>query len=238
MREEVAAKVNSRVLPGGDSTLLPSELTTTSRAAAALASGLSGDISAVFTDASFTFSRHHRCSGRHPQLQLCLHHRSQPLRLSLRHQSARSPRPLHPWHPACRHRADVRGAQSSRRVGVPRYRSREFLWQEGHTAFQTKAEADVEVRQVLDLYKAVYEELLCVPVIQVRRHSEHVERGCSLRATPRLAHCGRITSSAPLLQSVSCPLATLSWVSLSTSSLRGPSCAPSCTSTFTATRPL
>lgn len=29
---------------------------------------------------------------------------------------------------------------------------REFLWQEGHTAFATKEEADAEVRQILDLY--------------------------------------------------------------------------------------
>ncbi|KAK3278311.1 hypothetical protein CYMTET_13745 [Cymbomonas tetramitiformis] len=49
---------------------------------------------------------------------------------------------------------------------TPFIRSREFLWQEGHTAYATKPEADVEVRDILDLYKKVYEELLCVPVIQ------------------------------------------------------------------------
>ena len=49
---------------------------------------------------------------------------------------------------------------------TPFIRSREFLWQEGHTVFATKAEADVEVRQILDRYKAVYEGLLAVPVIQ------------------------------------------------------------------------
>ncbi|KAG8817203.1 hypothetical protein FRC19_011494, partial [Serendipita sp. 401] len=47
----------------------------------------------------------------------------------------------------------------------PFLRTREFLWQEGHTAFLTKPEADVEVRQILDLYRRVYEELLAVPVI-------------------------------------------------------------------------
>ncbi|KZT41612.1 prolyl-tRNA synthetase [Sistotremastrum suecicum HHB10207 ss-3] len=47
----------------------------------------------------------------------------------------------------------------------PFLRTREFLWQEGHTAHLTKAEADVEVRQILDLYRRVYEELLAVPVI-------------------------------------------------------------------------
>ncbi|KAJ7460542.1 hypothetical protein FB451DRAFT_1341312 [Mycena latifolia] len=47
----------------------------------------------------------------------------------------------------------------------PFLRTREFLWQEGHTAFLTKAEADAEVRQILDLYRRVFEDLLAVPVI-------------------------------------------------------------------------
>jgi prolyl-tRNA synthetase len=47
----------------------------------------------------------------------------------------------------------------------PFLRTREFLWQEGHTAHARKEEADVEVRQILDLYRRVYEELLAVPVI-------------------------------------------------------------------------
>lgn len=49
---------------------------------------------------------------------------------------------------------------------TPFLRSREFLWQEGHTAFATKAEADKEVLQVLEFYRAVYEDLLAVPVIK------------------------------------------------------------------------
>ncbi|KAL0958476.1 hypothetical protein HGRIS_000615 [Hohenbuehelia grisea] len=47
----------------------------------------------------------------------------------------------------------------------PFLRTREFLWQEGHTAHLTKGEADTEVRQILELYRRVYEELLAVPVI-------------------------------------------------------------------------
>jgi len=39
------------------------------------------------------------------------------------------------------------------------------LWQEGHTAHLTKAEADIEVRQALELYRQIYEDLLAVPVI-------------------------------------------------------------------------
>eukprot|EP01083_Nonionella_stella_P069016 183677_1 len=49
---------------------------------------------------------------------------------------------------------------------TPFIRTREFLWQEGHSAFETKAEADEEVRAILDIYARVYEELLAVPVIQ------------------------------------------------------------------------
>jgi len=54
---------------------------------------------------------------------------------------------------------------SQRRYLEPFLRTREFLWQEGHTAHLTKEEADVEVRDILDLYRRVYEELLAVPVI-------------------------------------------------------------------------
>lgn len=47
----------------------------------------------------------------------------------------------------------------------PFIRTREFLWQEGHTAYLTKPEADKEVLEILDLYRRVFEELLAVPVI-------------------------------------------------------------------------
>jgi len=49
---------------------------------------------------------------------------------------------------------------------TPFLRSREFLWQEGHTAFATLEEAAVEVLQILDLYSRVYEEILAVPVVK------------------------------------------------------------------------
>ncbi|KAG8955439.1 hypothetical protein FRC04_008790 [Tulasnella sp. 424] len=47
----------------------------------------------------------------------------------------------------------------------PFLRTREFLWQEGHTAFATKAEADKEVLDILELYRQIYVDLLAVPVI-------------------------------------------------------------------------
>jgi prolyl-tRNA synthetase len=43
------------------------------------------------------------------------------------------------------------------------------LWQEGHSAFAQKHEADEEVLQILDLYARVYEEIMAVPVIKGRK---------------------------------------------------------------------
>ncbi|KAL6506473.1 hypothetical protein OROGR_024654 [Orobanche gracilis] len=55
---------------------------------------------------------------------------------------------------------------------TPFIRSREFLWQEGHTAFSTKEEADAEVLEILELYRRIYEEFMAVPVIKGKK-SEH-----------------------------------------------------------------
>ncbi|XP_066236395.1 bifunctional glutamate/proline--tRNA ligase [Saccopteryx leptura] len=51
----------------------------------------------------------------------------------------------------------------------PFLRTREFLWQEGHSAFATFEEAAEEVLQILDLYARVYEELLAIPVVKGRK---------------------------------------------------------------------
>jgi len=51
----------------------------------------------------------------------------------------------------------------------PFLRTREFLWQEGHTAFATFNEAKEEVMVILDLYRRVYEELLAIPVVRGRK---------------------------------------------------------------------
>eukprot|EP00529_Nitzschia_sp_RCC80_P004441 CAMPEP_0113504732 /NCGR_PEP_ID=MMETSP0014_2-20120614/34883_1 /TAXON_ID=2857 /ORGANISM="Nitzschia sp." /LENGTH=923 /DNA_ID=CAMNT_0000399883 /DNA_START=41 /DNA_END=2809 /DNA_ORIENTATION=- /assembly_acc=CAM_ASM_000159 len=48
---------------------------------------------------------------------------------------------------------------------TPFLRTREFLWQEGHTAHATFEEADEMVMAALDLYKQAYQDLLSVPVI-------------------------------------------------------------------------
>jgi prolyl-tRNA synthetase len=49
---------------------------------------------------------------------------------------------------------------------TPFLRSREFLWQEGHTAHTSYEEAQQMVLVALDLYRQVYEDLLAVPVIK------------------------------------------------------------------------
>ncbi|XP_021712876.1 bifunctional glutamate/proline--tRNA ligase [Aedes aegypti] len=51
----------------------------------------------------------------------------------------------------------------------PFLRTREFLWQEGHTAFGVKADAEQEVLDILDLYAKVYTDLLAIPVVKGRK---------------------------------------------------------------------
>ncbi|XP_039385569.1 bifunctional glutamate/proline--tRNA ligase isoform X2 [Mauremys reevesii] len=51
----------------------------------------------------------------------------------------------------------------------PFLRTREFLWQEGHTAFATYEDAAEEVLQILNLYARVYEELLAIPIVKGRK---------------------------------------------------------------------
>ncbi|ETI21430.1 proline-tRNA ligase [Cladophialophora carrionii CBS 160.54] len=51
----------------------------------------------------------------------------------------------------------------------PFLRTREFHWQEGHTAHLTEQEAGKEVLEILDLYAGVYEELLAVPVMKGKK---------------------------------------------------------------------
>jgi prolyl-tRNA synthetase len=48
-------------------------------------------------------------------------------------------------------------------------RTTEFLWQEGHTAHATDAEAEEEARRMLDVYAAFAEETMAVPVIKGRK---------------------------------------------------------------------
>jgi prolyl-tRNA synthetase len=55
------------------------------------------------------------------------------------------------------------------KVTRPFLRTTEFLWQEGHTAHETEAEAEEETRKILDLYKEMVETELAMPVITGRK---------------------------------------------------------------------
>ncbi len=47
----------------------------------------------------------------------------------------------------------------------PFLRSREFLWQEGHTIHATRKEAEEETRRMMDVYKWFHHEILAIPSI-------------------------------------------------------------------------
>ncbi len=51
----------------------------------------------------------------------------------------------------------------------PFLRSREFLWQEGHTVHETAEEAEKLTLKMLDTYAEVIEELLAIPVLKGRK---------------------------------------------------------------------
>jgi prolyl-tRNA synthetase len=55
------------------------------------------------------------------------------------------------------------------KVTRPFLRTTEFLWQEGHTAHETEAEAEEETLKILDLYAEVCETVLGVPVVKGRK---------------------------------------------------------------------
>ena len=51
----------------------------------------------------------------------------------------------------------------------PFLRSREFLWQEGHTAHATAEEAEARTQQMLNLYADFCEDFLAIPVVRGRK---------------------------------------------------------------------
>ncbi|KYK59169.1 prolyl-tRNA synthetase [Drechmeria coniospora] len=65
--------------------------------------------------------------------------------------------------------AATRTSKSPWRSTTPFLRTREFLWQEGHTAHLTEKLAGEEVLQILELYAGVYEQLLALPVVRGRK---------------------------------------------------------------------
>ena len=65
------------------------------------------------------------------------------------------------------------------KVTRPFLRTTEFLWQEGHTAHETEAEAQEETLKILALYKDVCESVLAVPVIDGQKTDSEKFAGAS-----------------------------------------------------------
>lgn len=66
---------------------------------------------------------------------------------------------------------------------TPFLRTREFYWQEGHTAHATKEEALKEVYAILDHYASVYEYLLAIPVIKGKKTEKEKFPGGDMTTT-------------------------------------------------------
>ncbi len=78
----------------------------------------------------------------------------------------------------------------------PFLRSREFLWQEGHTAHATAEEAEERTIQMLNLYADFCEEVLAIPVIKGRKTEKEKFAGAEATYTiEALMHDGKALQS-------------------------------------------
>ena len=78
----------------------------------------------------------------------------------------------------------------------PFLRSREFLWQEGHTAHATAEEAQERTIQMLNLYADFCEEVLAIPVIKGRKTDKEKFAGAEETYTiESLMHDGKALQS-------------------------------------------
>ncbi len=65
----------------------------------------------------------------------------------------------------------------------PFLRTREFLWQEGHTAHENKQKADEEVLKRLDQYGQLYEDIMAIPVLKGRKPEHDKFPGAAMTTT-------------------------------------------------------
>ena len=65
----------------------------------------------------------------------------------------------------------------------PFLRSREFLWQEGHTIHETKEEAEMETRRMMDVYKWFHHEILAIPSITGKKTEKEKFAGAEYTLT-------------------------------------------------------
>ncbi|MDR0975030.1 MAG: proline--tRNA ligase, partial [Ruminococcus sp.] len=74
----------------------------------------------------------------------------------------------------------------------PFLRSREFLWQEGHTIHETAEEAVAETRRMLDVYAEFCENSLAIPVVKGQKtESDKFAGAVSTYAIEALMHDGK-----------------------------------------------
>ena len=75
-------------------------------------------------------------------------------------------------------------------------RSREFLWQEGHTAHATAEEAEARTIQMLNVYADFCEEVLAIPVVKGRKTDKEKFAGAEATYTiESLMHDGKALQS-------------------------------------------
>lgn len=78
----------------------------------------------------------------------------------------------------------------------PFLRTREFLWQEGHTAHATAEEAEARTEQMLNLYADFCEEVLAIPVVRGRKTDKEKFAGAEATYTiEALMHDGKALQS-------------------------------------------
>lgn len=78
----------------------------------------------------------------------------------------------------------------------PFLRSREFLWQEGHTAHATAEEAEARTQQMLNLYADFCEDFLAIPVVRGRKTDKEKFAGAEATYTiEALMHDGKALQS-------------------------------------------
>ena len=65
----------------------------------------------------------------------------------------------------------------------PFLRSREFLWQEGHTVHETREEAEAETKQMLAIYERFFKEYLAIPAITGRKTEKEKFAGAEYTLT-------------------------------------------------------
>ena len=78
----------------------------------------------------------------------------------------------------------------------PFLRSREFLWQEGHTIHATAEEAKAETVKMLDVYAEFCEKYLCIPVIKgIKTEKERFAGAVETYTIEALMHDGKALQS-------------------------------------------